>query len=87
MLYDMIIHTCFSLQISKDSYLAIRDNYENSWTNSFKKADKFRIDLIIIDEIDRLKFPTLYIQRHHTTSENYCLICIRRQQMAKYNSL
>lgn len=65
MLYDMIIHTCFSFQMSKDSYLEIRDNYENSWTNPFKKADKFRIDLIIIDEIDRLKFPTLYTTTSH----------------------
>ncbi|MGA4467054.1 AAA family ATPase [Bacillus bombysepticus] len=63
-LYDMIKHTCFNLQMSKDGYLAIRDNYENNWTSSFKKADEFRtIDLIIIDEIDRLKFPTLEILR------------------------
>ncbi|PFK12711.1 AAA family ATPase [Bacillus cereus] len=63
-LYDMIKHTCFSLQMSKDGYLAIRDNYENNWTSSFKKADEFStIDLIIIDEIDRLKFPTLEILR------------------------
>ncbi|MED1305535.1 ATP-binding protein [[Bacillus thuringiensis] serovar konkukian] len=63
-LYDMIKHTCFNLQMSKDGYLAIRDNYENNWTSSFKKADEFStIDLIIIDEIDRLKFPTLEILR------------------------
>ncbi len=65
MLYDMIIHTCFSLQMSKNGYLAIRDNYENSWTSSFKKADEFRIDLIIIDEIDCLKFPILYTTTSH----------------------
>ncbi|MGS2751388.1 AAA family ATPase [Bacillus zanthoxyli] len=63
-LYDMIKHTCFNLQMSKDGYLAIRDNYENNWTSSFKKADEFStIELIIIDEIDRLKFPTLEILR------------------------
>ncbi|WP_180257536.1 hypothetical protein [Bacillus cereus] len=61
----MIKQTCFSLQMSKDGYLAIKDNYKNNWTSSFEKADEFRIDLIIIDKIDRLKFPTLYTTTSH----------------------
>lgn len=63
-LYDTINRTCFDLQMSKDGYLAIRDKYENDWTTSFQKADNFStVNLIIIDEIDRLKFPTLEILR------------------------
>ncbi|PGA98229.1 AAA family ATPase [Bacillus toyonensis] len=76
-LYDMIKHTCFNLQMSKDGYLAIRDNYENNWTSSFKKADEFSmIDLIIIDEIDRLKFPTLEILRDIYDQHNVGMVFI-----------
>lgn len=76
-LYDMINHTCFNLQMSKDGYLAIRDNYENEWTTSFRKADSFStIDLLIIDEIDRLKFPTLEILREIYDQHNIGMVFI-----------
>lgn len=57
-LYDIIKQTCFSLQISKDGYLAIKDNYKNNWTSSLKKATEFRIDLIIAF-LERITFFTL----------------------------
>lgn len=63
-LYDQINHTCLNLQMSKDGYVAIRDKHENDWITSFRKADNFStINLLLIDEIDRLKFPTLEILR------------------------
>ncbi|HDX9580547.1 TPA: AAA family ATPase [Bacillus pseudomycoides] len=76
-LYDMINHTCFNLQMSKDGYLAIRDNYKNNWSISFQKASNLStVDLVIIDEIDRLKFPTLEILRDIYDTHNIGMVFI-----------
>ncbi|MGR5880762.1 AAA family ATPase [Bacillus cereus] len=76
-LYDMIKNKCFNLQMSKDGYVAIRDKYENDWSTSFRKAREFStVDLVIIDEIDRLKLPTLEILRDIYDTHNIGMVFI-----------
>ncbi|MBZ5751310.1 MULTISPECIES: AAA family ATPase [Metabacillus] len=52
------------LQYGKDGYVAKRDNLENDWIKSFKKGRRYEaVNLLIVDEVDRLKLQTLEIIR------------------------
>ena len=65
------------LQYGKDGQVAKRDNFENDWIKSFKKGSKYEdIDLLIVDEADRLKLPTLEIIRDVYDQNNIGMILI-----------
>lgn len=65
------------LQYGKDGYVAKRDHLETNWTKSFKKGRGYEdIDLLIVDEVDRLKLPTLEIIRDIYDQHNIGMVLI-----------
>jgi len=65
------------LQYGKDGYVAKRDHFETDWTKSFEKGRRYEdIDLLIVDEVDRLKLPTLEIIRDIYDQHNIGMVLI-----------
>lgn len=76
-IYVQINNLAQYLQFGKDGYVAKRDNFENDWKKSLKKGSGYEdIDLLIIDEVDRLKLPTLEIIRDIYDQSNIGMVLI-----------
>ena len=76
-IYVQINNLAEYLQYGKDGYVAKRDNLENDWIKSFDKGSRYEdVDLLIVDEVDRLKLPTLEIIRDIYDQNNIGMVLI-----------